>query len=141
MDFKLPDLPYPLDALAPVIDKTTMEFHYGKHHQAYVNNLNNLVPGTPFENASLETIINEADGSIFNNAAQVWNHTFYFMSFKPGGGGEYGVPIICSSRKETEKKRREMGNELEGVSSFKGQKKLGEFYLKAALSPDLDINQ
>lgn len=88
MAFKLPELPYALDALTPVIDKTTMEFHYGKHHQAYVNNLNNLVPGTPFENASLETIINEADGGIFNNAAQVWNHTFYFMSFKPQGGGE-----------------------------------------------------
>jgi Fe-Mn family superoxide dismutase len=88
MAFKLPELSYALDALTPVINKTTMEFHYGKHHQAYVNNLNNLVPGTPFENASLETIIKEADGGIFNNAAQIWNHTFYFMSFKPQGGGE-----------------------------------------------------
>lgn len=88
MAFKLPELSYGLDALTPVINKTTMEFHYGKHHQAYVNNLNNLVPGTPFENASLETIIKEADGGIFNNAAQIWNHTFYFMSFKPQGGGE-----------------------------------------------------
>jgi Fe-Mn family superoxide dismutase len=90
MAFELPKLPYALDALAPVIDKTTMEFHYGKHHQAYVNNLNNLVPGTKFENASLETIIREAEGGIFNNGAQVWNHTFYFLSFKPKGGGEPG---------------------------------------------------
>lgn len=88
MAFELPKLPYELDALKPVIDKQTMEFHYGKHHQAYVNNLNNLVPGTKWENASLEEIIKTADGGIFNNGAQVWNHTFYFMSFAPDGGGE-----------------------------------------------------
>ncbi|MBN2524325.1 MAG: superoxide dismutase [Bacteroidales bacterium] len=88
MAFELPKLTYSMDALSPVIDKLTMEFHYGKHHQAYVTNLNNLVQGTKFENASLETIIKEADGGIFNNGAQVWNHTFYFTSFKPGGGGE-----------------------------------------------------
>jgi len=88
MAFELPKLPYDLDALAPSIDKQTMEFHYGKHHQAYVTNLNNLVPGTKFENATLETIIREADGGIFNNGAQVWNHTFYFSSFKPQSGGE-----------------------------------------------------
>ncbi len=88
MAFELPKLPYGLDELAPVIDKQTMEFHYGKHHQAYVTNLNNLVPGTQFEKASLEDIILGADGPIFNNGAQVWNHTFYFESFKPKGGGE-----------------------------------------------------
>jgi len=88
MAFELPKLAYSLEALAPVIDKQTMEFHYGKHHQAYVNNLNNLVPGTKFEHASLEEIIKSADGGIFNNGAQVWNHTFYFTSFKPKGGGE-----------------------------------------------------
>jgi superoxide dismutase, Fe-Mn family len=88
MTFELPKLPYDLDALAPVIDKQTMEFHYGKHHQAYATNLNNLVPGTKFENATLETIIKEADGAIYNNGAQVWNHTFYFLSFKPKGVGE-----------------------------------------------------
>ncbi|QQS49773.1 MAG: superoxide dismutase [Bacteroidota bacterium] len=88
MAFELPKLPYGLDALAPVIDKQTMEFHYGKHHQAYVTNLNNLVPGTQFEKATLEEIILGADGPIFNNGAQVWNHTFYFESFKPNGGGE-----------------------------------------------------
>lgn len=88
MAFELPKLPYALDALAPVISQKTLEFHYGKHHHAYVNNLNNLVQGTPFEEASLENIITEADGGIFNNAAQIWNHTFYFSSLSPNGGGE-----------------------------------------------------
>jgi Fe-Mn family superoxide dismutase len=88
MAFELPKLPYELNALEPAINKQTMDFHYGKHHQAYVTNLNNLIAGTRFEKASLETIIKEADGGIFNNGAQVWNHTFYFTSFKPGGGGE-----------------------------------------------------
>lgn len=87
MTFKLPELPYALDALEPNISKKTLEFHYGKHHQAYVNNLNNLVPGTEFENADLETIIKKANGGIFNNGAQVWNHTFYFQAFSPKGGG------------------------------------------------------
>jgi superoxide dismutase, Fe-Mn family len=88
MSFELPKLPYALNALEPHISQKTLEFHYGKHHQAYVNNLNNLVPGTKFENASLETIIREAEGGVFNNGAQVWNHTFYFTSFSPGGGRE-----------------------------------------------------
>jgi Fe-Mn family superoxide dismutase len=88
MPFELPRLPYAADALQPVISKQTIEFHYGKHHQAYVNNLNNLVPGTRFEHASLEQIIKEADGGIFNNAAQIWNHTFYFESFSPAGARE-----------------------------------------------------
>ena len=87
MKFELPKLPYANDALEPVISKTTIDFHYGKHHQAYVNNLNNLIPGTKFENMDLESIIKESDGAIFNNAAQVWNHTFYFYSLKPNGGG------------------------------------------------------
>ncbi len=88
MAHTLPELPYALDALTPAIDKTTMEFHYGKHHQAYITNLNKLVEGTEFENSSLEDIIRKAEGGIFNNAAQVWNHTFYFLSFAPGGQGE-----------------------------------------------------
>ena len=87
MKFELPQLPYAADALEPVISAKTIEFHYGKHHQAYVTNLNNLVPGTKFENADLETIVRESDGPIFNNAAQIWNHTFYFNSFSPNGGG------------------------------------------------------
>lgn len=84
----LPTLPYKANDLAPVISEKTIEFHYGKHHQAYVNNLNGLIPGTPFENADLETIIKKSDGAIFNNAAQVWNHTFYFYQFSPSGGGQ-----------------------------------------------------
>ncbi|NQU84459.1 MAG: superoxide dismutase [Mariniphaga sp.] len=88
MAFKLPELPYKKDALEPYISARTFEFHYGKHHQAYVNNLNNLVIGTPFENATLETIVKESDGGIYNNGAQVWNHTFYFIQFLPEGCNE-----------------------------------------------------
>ncbi len=87
MKHELPKLPYALDALEPLISKQTLEFHYGKHHQAYVNNLNNLIEGTSFENADLIDIIMKSDGGIFNNAAQVFNHTFYFSALKPRGGG------------------------------------------------------
>ncbi|MEO5344430.1 MAG: superoxide dismutase [Fe] [Gammaproteobacteria bacterium SHHR-1] len=78
MAHELPVLPYAIDALEPVISKETLEFHHGKHHNTYVTNLNNLVPGTEFENASLEDIILKSEGGIFNNAAQVWNHSFYW---------------------------------------------------------------
>ncbi len=88
MAHQLPPLPYAKDALEPIISAETIEFHYGKHHQAYVTNLNNLIQGTEFENASLEDIIKKSSGGIFNNAAQVWNHTFYWNCFKPNGGGE-----------------------------------------------------
>ncbi len=88
MTFELPKLPYEMNALAPYISQETLEYHYGKHHQTYVNNLNNLVPGTEFEGKTLEQIILKATGGIFNNAAQVWNHTFYWHSMKPQGGGE-----------------------------------------------------
>jgi Fe-Mn family superoxide dismutase len=87
MAHELPALPYANDALAPTISAETIEYHYGKHHQTYVTNLNNLVPGTEFENASLEDIIMKASGGIFNNAAQVWNHTFYWNCLSPNGGG------------------------------------------------------
>lgn len=87
MVHELPALPYAMDALAPHISKETFEFHYGKHHQAYVTNLNNLIKGTEFENASLEEIIKKSSAGIFNNSAQVWNHTFFWHSMKPGGGG------------------------------------------------------
>jgi superoxide dismutase, Fe-Mn family len=87
MEHTLPALPYPLDGLAPRISKETLEYHYGKHHQAYVSNLNTLIKGTGFENASLEDIIRKSSGGIFNNAAQVWNHTFYWNGMKPQGGG------------------------------------------------------
>ena len=85
MAFELPLLPYPIDALEPFITKRTLEFHYGKHHQTYVNNINKLVVGTEFEKATLEDIIKKASGGIFNNAAQVWNHTFYWNCFTPKG--------------------------------------------------------
>lgn len=88
MEHKLPDLPYAMDALAPTISKETLEYHYGKHHQTYVTNLNNLIKGGEFENASLEEIVLKSSGGIFNNAAQVWNHTFYWNGMKPNGGGE-----------------------------------------------------
>jgi len=88
MTHELPKLPYAMEALEPYISKRTLEFHYGKHHQAYVNNLNKLIPGTEFENASLEDIIRKSAGGIFNNGAQVWNHTFYWHCLKPQGGGE-----------------------------------------------------
>jgi len=88
MTFTLPELPYALDALAPHISKETLEYHYGKHHRAYVNNLNNLIPGTEFEKMDLIEIIKKAKGGIFNNAAQIWNHTFYWHSMKPNGGKE-----------------------------------------------------
>ncbi len=88
MEHTLPPLPYAMDALAPHISKETFEFHYGKHHQAYVTNLNNLIKGTEFESLSLEDIIRKSSGGIFNNAAQVWNHSFFWNSMKPQGGGE-----------------------------------------------------
>ena len=89
MAHTLPDLPYAKNALEPHISAETLEFHHDKHHAAYVNNLNNLIPGTEFEKMSLEDIVKNAPaGGIFNNAAQVWNHTFYFNGLKPNGGGE-----------------------------------------------------
>jgi Fe-Mn family superoxide dismutase len=89
MKHELPALPYAQDALEPHISAETLEYHYGKHHQAYVTNLNNLIPGTEFENMSLEDIVKNAPaGGVFNNAAQVWNHTFYFHGLSPQGGGE-----------------------------------------------------
>jgi superoxide dismutase, Fe-Mn family len=87
MTFELPALPYAKDALTPHISAETIEYHYGKHHQTYVTNLNNLVPGTEFEGLSLEEIVKKSSGGIFNNAAQVWNHTFYWNSLSPNGGG------------------------------------------------------
>ncbi len=88
MAFELPALPYEKNALAPHISEETLDYHYGKHHNTYVVNLNNLIAGTDFENMSLESIIQKSDGGIFNNAAQVWNHTFYWNCLSPNGGGE-----------------------------------------------------
>ena len=95
MKHKLPELPYAMDALEPHISKETLEYHYGKHHNAYVNNLNNLIPGTEFEDLSLEGIIKKAPaGGLFNNSAQVWNHSFYWNCLSPNGGGEPNGKLI-----------------------------------------------
>jgi Fe-Mn family superoxide dismutase len=87
MEHTLPALPYAMDALQPHISKETLEFHYGKHHQTYVTNLNNLIKGTEFENSGLDEIVKKSSGGVFNNAAQIWNHTFYWNSLSPKGGG------------------------------------------------------
>lgn len=88
MSFSLPPLPYEMNALEPHISKETLEYHYGKHHNTYVVNLNKLIPGTQFESMSLEEIIKHSTGGVFNNAAQIWNHTFYWHCLSPQGGGE-----------------------------------------------------
>lgn len=87
MTHTLPKLPYSPEALEPHISKKTIEYHYGKHHMTYVKKLNDLIAGTPFEEASLEEIIMKSEGGVFNNGAQVWNHTFYWEGFSPNGGG------------------------------------------------------
>jgi Fe-Mn family superoxide dismutase len=88
MAFSLPPLPYPKNALAPHVSEETLEYHYGKHHQAYVTNLNKLVEGKPEAQKSLEEIIKTSEGGLFNNSAQVWNHTFFWNCMKPNGGGK-----------------------------------------------------
>jgi Fe-Mn family superoxide dismutase len=87
MEHKLPELPYAKDALQPHISAETLEYHHGKHHNAYVTNLNNLIKGTKYENISLEEIITSSEGGVFNNSAQVWNHTFFWNCLSPKGGG------------------------------------------------------
>ena len=88
MEYQLPELPYAKGALTPHISAETIEYHYGKHHKAYVDKLNKLIPGTEFEDMQLEDIIKKASGGIFNNAAQIWNHTFYWNCLSPKGGDE-----------------------------------------------------
>ena len=88
MKYTKPQLPYAEDALEPVISRRTIEFHYGKHEQAYIDNLNKLIEGTEFAELPLEDVIHDAKGPLFNNASQAWNHIFYFFSFSPDGGGE-----------------------------------------------------
>ncbi|KZZ52144.1 Fe-Mn family superoxide dismutase, partial [Oleiphilus sp. HI0123] len=88
MAIELPALPYAIDALAPHISQETLEFHHGKHHKTYVDKLNAAIPGTEFEGKSLEDIIKSSSGPVFNNAAQIWNHTFYWNCLSPNGGGE-----------------------------------------------------
>jgi len=94
MAYELPQLPYAMDALQPYISKETLEYHYGKHHAAYVNNLNKLVEGTEFAGAGLEEIVKKASGGIFNNGAQVWNHTFYWNCMSPEGSREASGALL-----------------------------------------------
>ncbi len=100
MPFTLPDLPYPKNALAPHMSEETLEYHYGKHHKTYVDNLNKLVQGTEYENMSLEDIIMKSSGGIFNNAAQVWNHTFFWNCLSPQGGGEPSGELADAIRRD-----------------------------------------
>jgi Fe-Mn family superoxide dismutase len=93
MEHTLPPLPYAKDALQPHISAETLEYHYGKHHAGYVTNLNNLIKGTEFENMSLEEIVKKSSGGIFNNSAQVWNHTFFWNCMTPNGGGAPTGPV------------------------------------------------
>lgn len=99
MLFTLPNLPYTAEALAPTMSQETLNFHHGKHHLAYVNNLNNLIKGTRFEAMELEDIIRNSDGGIFNNAAQVWNHTFFFEQFKAKGCESKGAVRTAIEKK------------------------------------------
>ncbi len=99
MPITLPELPYKMDALQPHISKETLEYHYGKHHQTYVDKLNPLIVGTEFAQSSLEQIVMKSSGAIFNNAAQVWNHTFYWHCLSPKGGGEPSGPIADAIKK------------------------------------------
>ncbi|WP_429497585.1 superoxide dismutase [Robbsia andropogonis] len=87
MEHQLPPLPYAKDALQPHMSAETLEYHYGKHHQTYVTNLNKLIPDTEFESLTLEEIVKKSSGGVFNNAAQIWNHTFFWNCLSPNGGG------------------------------------------------------
>ena len=100
MEHALPPLPFAKDALAPHMSAETLEFHYGKHHQAYVTNLNKLIPGTEFENMPLEEIVRKSSGGIFNNAAQIWNHTFFWHCLSPNGGGAPTGPLGAAIEKK-----------------------------------------
>jgi superoxide dismutase, Fe-Mn family len=99
MEHKLPPLPYAKNALAPKISEETLEYHYGKHHATYVTNLNKLIVGTEFENATLEEIVKKATGGVFNNAAQVWNHTFFWNCMGPRAGGDPGGKLADDIKK------------------------------------------
>lgn len=94
MKFELPALPYPVNALEPTMSSRTIEFHWGKHEAAYINNLNGLIAGTPLENDTLEEIVRKSDGAIYNNAAQAWNHIFFFFQLAPNGKKEPGGALL-----------------------------------------------
>lgn len=119
MTYTQPQLPYASDSLAPAISQETIDFHYGKHEKAYIDNLNKLIKGTEFDNEDLEEVIRRADGPLFNNASQAWNHIFYFFSFSPDGGGEPSGELADAIRRDFgsfEKFKEEF--EKAGVSLF-----------------------
>ncbi len=119
MTYTQPQLPYASDSLAPAISQETIDFHYGKHEKAYIDNLNKLIKGTEFDNEELEEVIRRADGPLFNNASQAWNHIFYFFSFSPDGGGEPSGELADAIRRDFgsfEKFKEEF--EKAGVSLF-----------------------
>ncbi|NNF50802.1 MAG: superoxide dismutase [Gammaproteobacteria bacterium] len=118
MAFELPPLPYDLKALEPHISARTLEFHYGKHHAGYVKKLNGMIPGSEFEQSSLEDIIRKASGGIFNNAAQVFNHTFYWQCMSPDGGGEPSGAVADALKAEfgsVDKFREEFSEKAGGL--------------------------
>ncbi|CDJ41281.1 Superoxide dismutase, related [Eimeria tenella] len=120
MPFELPPLPYPMDALEPYISKETLEYHYGKHHAAYVNNLNKLVEGKPEASKSLEEIIKTSSGSVLNNAGQAWNHTFYWKSMRPASaGGPPGAPGGGPPGAPGAPLREELESAFGGVEKFR----------------------
>ncbi len=100
MPFELMELPYPKNGLEPYISSETLEYHYDKHHRTYVNNLNNLIVDTEFEDMSLNEIVKNASGGIFNNAAQTWNHDFYWQSMQPKGGGEPKGTLLAAIKRD-----------------------------------------
>lgn len=138
MKFTQPRLPYSIDALQPVISPTTIDFHYGKHEKAYIDNLNSLIEGTPYEDMALEKIITTADGKIFNNASQAWNHIFYFFQFSPEGLKEPGgklrekIDSTFGSLDEFKKKFEDAGATIFGS---------GWVWLSADEKGDLHITQ
>lgn len=106
----LPILPYEHGALAPIISRSTIDFHYGKHLQTYIDNLNKLIEGTPLEQAGLETIVKSADGAVFNNAAQTWNHTFYFNTFSPLARQKPGGKLLQALEKHGDRSKNSKKN-------------------------------
>ncbi len=142
MAFELPALPYEMDALAPHISRETLEYHHGKHHQAYVNTLNSLIEGTDMADKSLEDIITSAEGKLFTQAAQVWNHTFYWHCMAPGGGGQPGGEVgeaINSAFGSYDKFRTEFVDAAKGVFGSGWAWLVDDGGLKVMTTKDADL--
>ena len=133
MEHQLPKLPFAMDALEPVISKETLEYHYGKHHQAYVTNLNNLIPGTEFAEMSLEEIVKKSSGGLFNNAAQTWNHTFYWNCLAAKGSTKPSAQM----QQKIEEAFGSFEKFKEELSQYKGGKGSVQFPLDKPIPYDL----